>query len=78
MKHRLNVAWVAGGNLGSSRALGRVTGSCVSFMLYFPTAGWDGGECAVQGLAVLQKEQSGSCVLMSVVCLVLCLNGASD
>lgn len=35
-------------------------------------------ECAVQDLALLQKEQSGSCVLTNVICLVLCLNGASD
>lgn len=35
MQLRLEVAWVAGGNLGSYRALGRVTASCVSFMLHF-------------------------------------------
>lgn len=59
MQLRLEVPWVAGGNLGSYRALGRVTGSCVSLMLYFHTAAWDEEQCAVQDLAVVQKEQSG-------------------
>lgn len=70
MQLRLEVAWVAGGNVGGYRALGRVTGSCVSFVLYFHTAGRDGEQCAVQDLAVLQKEQSGSCVVANVICLL--------
>lgn len=78
MQLRLEVAWVAGGDLGSYRALGRVAGSGVSFMLSFHSAAGDGVQCAVQDLAAVQKEQSGSCALTNVVCLVLCLDGVSD
>lgn len=78
MHLRLEVAWVAGGNLGGYRALGRVTGSGVSFMLNLDSAAGDGEQGAVQPLAAVQEEQRGSCALTSVICLVLCLDGVSD
>lgn len=71
MQLRVEVAWVAGGNLGSYRVLGRVTGSGVSFMLNLDSAAGDGEQGAVQGLAAVQKEQwklcSDQCYLFGVM-----------
>lgn len=65
---------VTKGHLCSYTALGRVIGPCVAFMLYFSCCSvWcDGKQYTLQNLAVLQKEQSGSCILMNVISSVMC------